>query len=229
MHFLSPAVCVVCVVALLAGFLLCRALGCARVPALLGAAAWALSDPVLRPDALLIASSRGLPVPSLLLPFALTGAFGRARARWPLLGLALSCAVLRWRSSAGTAHPAFGALDALVLAGLAALGAQRLWDGEGGAAFLLGAVGAAIVVVRSALHAPEIGTAAISVVPVAVAIVLVALLSRERRARAGLVALCALFGIERALEIGGAAKGAAGPAAAPSGLATAAAATPGQR
>lgn len=224
---LAPALCLGA--ALSAGFLLCRAIGCANVPSLLGAAAWALSDPVFRPEALVAVGSRGLPVPSLLLPFALTGAFSRARARWPLLGLALCCAALRWRSSTGGAPAAFGALDALVLAALAALGAQRLWDGEGGPAFLLGAVGAGVAVVRAALQGAETGAGAIAAVPVAAAIVLVAVLSRQTRARAGLVALCVLVGVQRALDLEAAARRADGPAAARRGLASALAATPARR
>jgi hypothetical protein len=163
-------------------------------------------------------------VPSLLLPFALAGAFSRARARWPFLGLALACALLRWRSSPGAAHAAFGALDALVLAVLAALGAQRLWEGEGGPAFLIGAAGVAIAGIRAVLQGPGTAIAAVEVALVAAAIVLVALLSRETRARAGLVALCALFGLERALAL---ATGRSDePAAARRALATALAATP---
>jgi hypothetical protein len=212
--------------ALLAGFLLCRAFGCARLPALLGASAWALSDPVFRADAFLEAGS-GLPVPSLLLPFALAGAFGRARARWPFLVLALVCALLRWRSSPGAAPAASGALDAFVLAVLAALGAQRLWDGEGGPAFLIGAAGAAIAGVPAALRGPETAIAAVEVALVGTAIVVVALLSREARARAGLVALCALFGFERAIAL--ATGQSADPAAARRALATALAASPPRR
>jgi hypothetical protein len=213
--------------ALFAGFLLCRAFGCARLPALLGASAWALSDPVFRAAAFLEAGTAGPPVPSLLLPFALAGAFSRARARWPFLGLALACALLRWRSSPGGAHAAFGALDALVLAVLAALGAQRLWEGEGGPAFLIGAAGAAVAGVRAVLQGPETAVAAVEVALVAAAIVLVALLSRETRARAGLVALCALFGLERALAL--ATSRSDEPAAARRALATALAATPSRR
>ncbi len=222
---LAPVLCLGAV--LLAGFLLCRTLGCANVPAWLGASAWALSDPVFRPDALREAGS-SLPVPSLLLPFAVAGAFSRARARWPFLGLALACAALQWRSSPGAAHAAFGALDALVLAVLAALGAQRLWDGEGGPAFLFGAAGVSGAGVRAALRGPGFGIAAIQMIPIAAAIILVSVLSRETRARAGLVALCVLFGLERALALELTA-GRADPTAARRPLSTALAATPAPR
>jgi hypothetical protein len=212
--------------ALLAGFLLCRALACANVPALLGAAAWALSDPLLRPDTLAQAGSRGWPGPSLVLPFALAGAFSRSRARWPFLGLALVCLVLRWRSSPGPTPEASRALDALVLAVLAALGAQRLWDGEGGPAFLFGAAAVVMAGAHAALEGPEARFAAVEVVLVAAAIVLVSVLSRETRARSGLVALLALLGAEKALELGLEAKRTAEPAATRRAMATAAAATP---
>ena len=193
---LAPA----CLGALLAGFLLCRALACANLPALLGAAAWAFSDPLLEPGALAEAGSRW-PVPSLVLPFALTGAFARSRARWPLLGLALVCLVERWRSP-GSAPAACGPLDALVLAVLAALGAQRMWDGEGGPAFLLGAIAVVIAGLDSALRGPETRIAVLGLVPVGTALILVAVLSRQTRARSGLVALLVLVGAERALELG---------------------------
>jgi len=213
--------------ALFAGFLLCRTLGCARLPALLGACAWALSDPVFRAAAFREAGPAGLPAPSLLLPFALAGAFSRARARWPFLGLALACALLRWQSPTGAPHAAFGALDALVLAVLAALGAQRLWEGEGGPAFLIGAAAVAIAGVRAVLQGRGTAVAAVGVALVVAAIVLAALLSREARARAGLVALCALFALERALAL--ATTRVEAPGAARRALATALAATPSRR
>jgi len=172
------------------------------MPALLGASAWAFSDPLLRPEALAEAGSRGWPGPSLLLPFAVAGAFARSRARWPFLGLALVCLVLRWRSSPLATPAPFGALDALVLAVLAALGAQRLWDGEGGPAFLFGAAALAMAGVRQALRGEQTRIAAIELALVGAALFLVAGLSRQKRARLGLVALSVLLGSERALELG---------------------------
>lgn len=211
-------------VALLAGFLLCRALACANLPALLGASAWAFSDPLLRPEVLAEAGSRGWPGPSLLLPFAVAGAFARSRARWPFLGLALVCFVERCRFWPGATPAAFGALDALVLAVLAALGAQRLWDGEGGPAFLLGAAAVVMAGAHEALRGEETRIASIELALAGAALVLVAVISRQRRARSGLVALLVLLGSERALELGLESRQSPDPAR--RALATAAAATP---
>ena len=160
------------------------------MPALFGAAAWAFSSALLTPGA----STLGSAVPSVLVPFALAGAFSRERRRWPFLALALVCLTLRWRLSV-----VGGELEALVLAVLAALGAQRLWDGEGGAAFLVGAAAAAVAAAR----APNGATAAVlvEVLPAAAALVLAAVMSRQTRARAGVAALVALFAVQRALEI----------------------------
>lgn len=175
-------------------YALCRHLSCARLPAAFGAAAWALSQALLSPGA--GAPAFALIGSSVLAPFALTGAFSRERRRWPFLALTLVCAALRWRSVA--AAPA--EIEAFVIAVLAGLGAQRLWDGEGGAAFVIGAGAAMFAAVRGF----EAGTARcyVEVVPAAAALALVALMSREARARAGLVGLVALFGVQRALEIG---------------------------
>jgi len=109
------------------------------MPALFGAVAFAFSGALLTPGASTLESA----VPSVLVPFALAGAFSRERRRWPFLALALVCLTLRWRLSA-----VGGELEALVLAVLAALGAQRLWDGEGGAAFFVGAAAAAVASAR---------------------------------------------------------------------------------
>jgi hypothetical protein len=178
-------------------YALCRHLSCARLPALLGAAAWGFSEALLYPGAtappLVHAGS------SVLVPFALAGVFSRERRRWPFLALALVCVLLRWRL--GPEVGAGGAaLEALVLAVLAGLGAQRLWDGEGGAAFLIGAAAAVVAAIRGS----DTGAAVVLVeaLPAAAALALVSLMSRETRARAGLVALVALFAVQRALEIG---------------------------
>jgi hypothetical protein len=205
-HF---AAAVLCIAAAGAGvYALCRHLSCARLPAIFGAAAWAFSEALLRPGAPRFEQTGS----SILVPFALAGAFSRERRRWPFLALALSCVTLRWRLGAAEA-PGTAALEALVLAVLAGLGAQRIWDGEGGAAFLIGAVAAVI----AALTRSSAGVAVlIEAVPVASALALAALMSRETRARAGLVALVALFAVQRALEIG------LGPSGGRSAVATAA-------
>jgi len=169
-------------------YAICRELRCGRFSAAFGAAAWALSDPLLRPGA------AATPGPSLLVPFALAGVFSREKRRWPILALGAVCLALRWR----TADAAAEELEAMVLAILAALGAQRLWDGEGGPAFLVGAA-AALVLALSRAAAPA---RLLEAAPPAAALLLVAFVSREFRARAGLVALVALFSLQRGMEIG---------------------------
>ncbi|HWZ87133.1 MAG TPA: hypothetical protein VN032_13075 [Thermoanaerobaculia bacterium] len=178
-------------------YALCRHLSCARLPALFGAAAWAFSEALLAPGA-------GAPplahaASSVLVPFAVAGVFSRERRRWPFLALALVCITLRWRLGPAEGAGA-AALEALVLAVLAGLGAQRLWDGEGGAAFVIGAAAALVAAVRGS----DAGGAVVLVeaLPAAAALALVAVMSRETRARKGLVALVALFAMQRALEIG---------------------------
>ncbi len=177
-------------------YLLCRNLSCAPLPAGLGAAAWAFSRPLLAPGS----SSAGLAgiESSCLVPFALAGAFSRERRRWPFLVFALVCALGRWREDAAAAGGT-SVLEALVLAVLAALGAQRLHDAEGGAAFMVGAAAAMALGLglagRGASH-PWLEAA-----PAAAALTVAAASSREYRARAGLVALVALFATQRALEI----------------------------
>jgi hypothetical protein len=166
-----------------------RELRCGRFSAAFGAAAWVLSDAMLRPRAM-----AEVPAASLLVPFAFAGVFSREKRRWPVLALAAFCLGLRWRTSGGGAAE----LEAMVLAILAALGAQRLWDGEGGPAFLVGAA-AAFVFALSRTAAPA---RLLEAAPLAAALLLVAFVSREFRARAGLVALVALFALQRAAEIG---------------------------
>lgn len=177
-------------------YVLCRHLSCARLPASFGAAAWAFSEALLAPGA----DASGRLGPSLLVPFALAGVFSRERRRWPFLALALVCVMARWRL--GVAYGAAGPreLEALVLAVLAGLGAQRLWDGEGGAAFLIGAGAALIGAVRG--ERADLALWLVEAVPAAAALALVALTSREARARAGLVALVTLFGVQRVFEVG---------------------------
>ncbi len=199
------AAAVACFAAAAAGvYLLCRQLSCARLPALFGAAAWALSEALLAPgSAVRPLAEAG---PSVLVPFAVAGLFSRERRRWPFLALALVCVLLRARIPAAGASAPGAALEALVVAVLAGLGAQRLWDGEGGAAFGIGAAAA----LAAAVVLPGAGTATrlVEAIPAAAALALVAFTSRETRARAGVVALVALFVAQRALEIGvGAARG----------------------
>jgi hypothetical protein len=179
----------------LAAYGLCRDLRCAFWPARFAAAAFGFSGAVLAPGA---AASLPALVPPLLLPFAWTGLFSRERRRWSVLALAVSCLALRLRpalSPAGTTELA----EALVLALLAGLGAQRLWDGEGGAAFAFGAAAALAIAVEGA--GTDASTLLVEALPAAAALAVVAATSRELRARAGLAVLIALFTAQRALEI----------------------------
>jgi hypothetical protein len=176
--------------ALLAGYLLCR-LWCAQLPALLGATAWTFSDAMLQTNGLPGAGS------ALLVPLVVAGVFSRARAGRAFLVLGLACAAFRL----GGARVSGGVLEALVLSVLAAFGAQRLWDGEGGPAFLLGAAVAAGWTVLAISRGLAVRAALTEAVPLGAAILLVGILTREARARAGRVALVALFAAQRALEL----------------------------
>jgi len=170
-------------------YAICRALSCGRFAAAFGAAAWAFSESMLRPGATTVG-----PTPSLVVPFALAGVFSREKRRWPFLALAAACLAFRWRTPAAAAPE----LEAMALAVLAGLGAQRLWDGEGGPAFLIGAA-ATVMLALSRTAAPA---RLLEAGPAAAALLLVAFVSREFRARAGLVALVSLFAVQRVAEIG---------------------------
>ncbi len=173
---------------------ICRGLWCGRFAAAFGAGAWVLSESMLRPAA---SGADAVAPPSLLVPFAVAGVFSRQRRRWPFLALAAACLAFRWRSAGG--HTA-AELEAMVLAVLAALGAQRLRDGEGGPAFL---VGAAAALVHALSRSGWSDTARlVEAAPAAAALLFVAFVSREFRARAGLVTLVVLLTLQRAAEIG---------------------------
>ena len=173
-------------------YAICRELHCGRFPAAFGAAAWVLAEAMLRPGR---ASGSSFAASALLIPFAFAGVFSRQKRRWPFLALALALVAWRWRPVPATAGP----LEPLVLSVLAALGAQRLWDGEGGPAFLVGA--AAAVAAALSRGGPPALAVWLEAIPAGAALALVASVSREFRARAGLVVLVALFGLQRAAEI----------------------------
>jgi len=200
----------------LAAYGLSRDLHCAPWPARFAGTAFGLSGAVLSPG--IAASAFPAFVPPLLLPFAWTGLFSRERRRWSVLALAAVCVAQRLRpASAPTLSTELA--EALALSLLAGLGAQRLWDGEGGAAFLSGATAAlALSVARGKLDASAL---LVEALPAAAAMVVVASSSRELRARAGLAALVALFTLQRALEIavrGGGGGSAVASASAPARL-----------
>jgi hypothetical protein len=180
----------------LAAYGLCRNLYCRPWPAGFAAAAFGLSGAVLTPG--IADAPFPAVVPPLLLPFAWSGLFSRERRRWPILALAASCIAVRLRPFDAAALSASLA-ESLVLALLAGLGAQRLWDGEGGAAFMLGAFTALAISVAGARI--DAAILLVEALPAAAALVVVAATSRERRARAGLAVLVALFAAQRALEI----------------------------
>ena len=162
---------------------------------------------------------------ALLFPFAVTGLFARGRERWffVLLGLAgLAVATRTFAAQALAWLPLFDiALNervvfwaAFALCTLAALGANRLADGEGRPAFLAGAVASMLLVWGLHVHYRRsmeiLGMPAeyrrqrfnLQIVPLAAGAALVAALSRQRLARGGLLALVALFAAERTLEAG---------------------------
>ena len=187
---------------------LCRDLHCAPWPARFAAAAFGLSGAVLSPE--IAVSAVPSMVPPLLLPFAWTGLFSRERRRWSVLALAAACLVLRLRPAA-VATRSTELAEALVLALLAGLGAQRLWDGEGGAAFTIGAAAALAFAVAEAKT--DAATLLVEALPAAAALAVVAATSRELRARAGLAVLVVLFATQRALEIAVRGDGGAAPMA----------------
>jgi hypothetical protein len=163
---------------------------------------------------------------ALLLPFAFAGLFSRSRSRWMFAVLGILGLLIGARTALAGALaklPLFDIAlnDRLIFLTtfstcvLAALGADRLRDGEGGAAFLAGAAGSLLILAwlfarfRAQMASLELpaGEARerllLQAVPLVAAIALIAFLSRTRRASAGLAALVAIFAVERALEAGG--------------------------
>ncbi len=162
---------------------------------------------------------------ALLFPFVVTGLLARGRERWffLLLGVAgLAVAARTFAAQAIAWLPLFDiALNdrivfwaAFAVCALAALGANRLSDGEGAPAFLAGAVVSMLLVWGLHVHYRRqmeiLGMPAeyrrmrfnLQIVPLAAGAALVAALSRRRLARGGLVALVGLFAAERTLEAG---------------------------
>jgi hypothetical protein len=162
---------------------------------------------------------------SLLFPLALAGLFSRCRSRWFFLGLGLLGLAVWTKTPAADAIARLPLFDIALnerllllttfsLCVLAAHGADRLRDGEGAPAFLAGAVVAAVLIswlfFRFRGRIEDLGMPAaylrerllLELVPLGAGIALVAGLSRERRARAGLAALVAVFAASRTLEAG---------------------------
>ena len=163
---------------------------------------------------------------ALLFPFAFSGIFARLRERWffllaGLFGLAVWTKTVM--ADAVAKLPLFDiALNerlllwtVLSLCVLAALGADRLADGEGAPAFLAGCAGTLGLVAwlcvryRPRLAALEMpadflrGRLLAQLVPLVLGLVLVAVLSRRLRATVGLSILVAIFAAARVFEQGG--------------------------
>jgi hypothetical protein len=159
----------------------------------------------------------------LLFPLALVGLFSRARARWFFLGLGLFCLSVCVKTPTAdllTKLPLFDIalnerlvfLVAFSVCALAALGADRLYDGEGRAAFLVGAgisVAAAAAIFagsRARMLGLDMPPAymrerlLLQLAPVLAGAAAIVLL--RGRWRAGLSALLVIFVAQRVLEAG---------------------------
>ena len=162
---------------------------------------------------------------ALLFPLAFAGLFARCRERWifvalGLLGLAV--AVKTPVADALAKLPFFDIalnerlifLTVFSLCVLAALGAQRLRDGEGAPAFFAGAAATLVLLgvlftrVKPRVLALGMPPAVLTerfllqMVPLLLAAAVLAFLSRRRRATAGLAALVLILAASRRLEVG---------------------------
>ncbi len=155
---------------------------------------------------------------SLLLPFAVAGLFSRRREGWFFLGLALLGVAVYAQTPAADALAKLPLFDialnerlifmtAFSLCVLAALGANRLRDGEGVTAFVVGAIasllGRAWLFHRLAPDGLSSARFWLQAGPLAAATALLLLLPRERRATTGVALLVALLAAQRVLEAGG--------------------------
>ena len=162
---------------------------------------------------------------SLLFPFAIAGLFSRRRERWFFLGLlALSLAVCTKTIAADLLAklPLFDIalneylifLATFSVCALAAMGADRLRDGEGSRALAAGAVASLAAMTwlflryRPQMLGLEMPRAYIrerawlQVAPLVVGIAIVVMLSHSRRSTVGLAAVLAIFAAGRTLEAG---------------------------
>ena len=163
---------------------------------------------------------------AILLPLVLPGLLSRNRSRWGLLVMGLIGAALWMRlaivTDAVAALPLLeiGVLDyfvfltAFAVAALAALGADRLCDGEGGGAFLAGAVLSILTIALLYLHrepamrrlgmAPEFFRSRVlwEIVPLVLGVVLIGWARRLPRARWIALALVPLLLAPRLAEAG---------------------------
>lgn len=163
---------------------------------------------------------------SVLFPLAFAGLFSRRRARWFFIGLGLLCLAICAKTGAAdliTKLPLFDItlnerlvfLVTFSLCVLATFGADRLRDGEGTIAFAAGAVisvgGISWLVVRfrPRIAALEMSEAymrervLLQTVPLLLGILVIVMLSRKQRTKAGLAAVLGIFAAQRTLEAGG--------------------------
>ncbi len=163
---------------------------------------------------------------TLLFPLAFSGLFARGRARWFFAGLGLFCLAVWTKTPAADALAKLPLFDIalnervllwtlLALCVLAALGANRLRDGEGAPAFVAGGVASiALIVWLFARAQPRLAALGmppafarerllLQLVPLVAGIGLIAVLSRRRRASIGLSALLAVFAASRVFEQAG--------------------------
>jgi hypothetical protein len=163
---------------------------------------------------------------ALLFPFAFAGLFARSRERWFFLGLgaaALGVCVKTFLADWIAKLPLFDIalnerlvlLAAFALCVLAALGANRLRDGDGafsvGMGALLSAGGLAVGWMRLRPRLAELGMPpdyarerfVLQIVPVLLVAAVAILLSRRQRSTIGLAALVVVFVAARVKEAGG--------------------------
>ncbi len=163
---------------------------------------------------------------ALIFPLAFSGLFARSRERWFFAALGLFALTVWMKTAAADLLASLPLFDIalnermivwtlLGVCVLAALGANRFRDGEGGPAFVGGSV--ATLALLAWLFARVRGRLAwlgmpddyavsrflLQVVPVALGLAVVLLLSRQHRARFGPAALLLIFAASRVLEQGG--------------------------
>ena len=162
---------------------------------------------------------------ALLLPLAFAGLFARCRERWIFVALGLLGLAVQIKTPVADLLAKLPLLDIALnerlvvltifsVCVLAALGAHRLREGEGAPAFFAGAGATllllAVLFTRVRPRVIALGMPSsylterflLQVIPVLLAVAVLAVLSRRRRATAGLAALVLIFAASRVLEAG---------------------------
>ena len=162
---------------------------------------------------------------ALLFPLALSGLFSRFRARWFFLGLGLFCLSVCVKTPMADLLAKLPFFDIALnerliclvtfsVCVLAALGAERLHDGEGAFALMVGsgitiaAVAWLFLRLRPQMAGLEMPAAymrerlVLQLAPLLIGIAVIAALSRQRRSRIGSAALLVIFAAQRVLEAG---------------------------